>query len=139
MARCSRKKPDDDDDDDDDDVIWLFFCDMVDQQKVFNLIASPDHCQRSSPSRISHKPRAGFEHSQNLSSGLVEWSCAVVITSTPRRHIDLLTKNDLLDSKERKKADNIRADNIMKINKNAIKDIRNLFRIKEEMKRSKAE
>ena len=37
-------------------------------------------------SRISDMPRAGFEPAQNLSSGLVEWSCAVVITATPRRH-----------------------------------------------------
>ena len=39
------------------------------------------HCQRSSPSRISDTPRAGFQPAQNLSSGLVEWSCAVVITT----------------------------------------------------------
>ena len=30
--------------------------------------------------QISNTPRAGFEPAQNLSSGLVEWSCAVVIT-----------------------------------------------------------
>ena len=45
-----------------------------------------DHCQRSSPSRISDTPRAAFEPAQNLSSGFVEWSCAVVITTTPGRH-----------------------------------------------------
>ena len=61
------------------------FCGMVDRRKVFSLISSWDHCQRSSPSRISDTPRAGFEPAQNLSSGLVEWSCAVVITTTPRR------------------------------------------------------
>ena len=63
-----------------------WFCDMVDRWKVFSLISSRDHCHRSSPSRISDKPRAGFEPAQNLSSGLVEWSCAVVITTTPWRH-----------------------------------------------------
>ena len=31
-----------------------------------------EHCQRSSPSRISDMPRAGFEPAQNLSSGFVE-------------------------------------------------------------------
>ena len=62
------------------------FYDMVDQRKVFSIISSQDHCQRSSPSRIFNTPRAGFEPGQNLSSGLVEWSCAVVITTTPRRH-----------------------------------------------------
>ena len=59
---------DDDDDDDDDDNC---FCDMADQRKAFSLIFSRDHCQRSSPSRISDTPRVGFEPAQNLSSGLV--------------------------------------------------------------------
>ena len=62
------------------------FCGMVDRRKVFRLISSRDLCQRSSPSRISDTLRAGFEHTQNLSSGLVEWSCAVVITAAPRHH-----------------------------------------------------
>ena len=62
------------------------FCGMVDWRKAFSLIFSRDHCQRSSPSRISDTPRAGFEPAQNLSSGLVEWSCVAVITTTPRRH-----------------------------------------------------
>ena len=62
------------------------FCGMVDRRKAFSLISSRDNCQRSSPSRISDTPRAGFEPAQNLSSGLVEWSCAVVITTTPWRH-----------------------------------------------------
>ena len=63
------------------------FCGMVDRRKAFSLIYSRDHCQRSSPSRISDTPRAGFEPAQSLSSALVEWSCAVVITTTPRRHM----------------------------------------------------
>ena len=62
------------------------FCGMVDQQKVFGLISIWDHCQRSSPLWISDTPRAGFKPTQNLSSGFVEWSCAVLITTTPRRH-----------------------------------------------------
>ena len=48
------------------------FCGMVDRRKALSLISSRDHCQRSSPSRISDTPRAGFEPAQNLSSGLVE-------------------------------------------------------------------
>ena len=65
---------------------WMmnYFCGMVDQRKMFSLISSWDHCQRSSPWWISNMPRAGFEPAQNLSSGLVEWSCAVVITTTLR-------------------------------------------------------
>ena len=63
---------DDDDDDDDDDEL---FCGMVDQRKAFSLISSQDHFHGSSPSQISNMPQAGFESAQNLSSGLVDWSC----------------------------------------------------------------
>ena len=48
------------------------FCGMVDQQKAFSLISSQDHCQRSSPSRISDTAREGFKSAQNMSSSLVE-------------------------------------------------------------------
>ena len=63
------------------DMWWWMncYCVTVDWQKAFNLISSRDHCQRSSPSQISDTPRAGFEPAQNLSSGFVEWSCAVVM------------------------------------------------------------
>ena len=60
------------------------FCGMVERRKAFGLISSWDHCQRSSTSRISDTLRARFETAQNLSSGFVEWSYAVVITTTPR-------------------------------------------------------
>ena len=49
----------------------LFFCGMIDRRKTLSLISSRDHCQKSSPSRISDTPRAEFEPAQNLSSGLV--------------------------------------------------------------------
>ena len=58
------------------------FCGMVDRRKVFSLISSRVHCQRSSPLRNSDTPGAGFEHEQNLSSGFGEWSCAVVTCFT---------------------------------------------------------
>ena len=61
------------------------FWDMIDRQKAFSLTSSRDHCQRLLPSLISDRPLAGFEPAQNLSPSLVEWSCAVVITTTPRR------------------------------------------------------
>ena len=61
------------------------FCGIVDWRTAFSLMSCRDHCQRSSPWQIPHTLRAGFEPAQNQSSGLVEWSCAVVITSTPRR------------------------------------------------------
>ena len=74
------------------------FCGMVDRRKTFSLISSRDHSQRSSPSRISDTPRAGFELAQNLSSGLVEWNCAVGITTTPRRHKFSVPTNRLTSS-----------------------------------------
>ena len=78
------------------------FCGMVDQREVFSLISSRDHCQRSSPSRISDMPWAGFEPVENLISGLVKWSCAVVITTTPQHHrkpkVQLTKIHNSLDS-----------------------------------------
>ena len=70
---------------------WMMNCfwGMVDRRKAFSLISSRHHCQRSSPSRISDTPRTGFEPVQNLSSSSVEWSCAVVITITLRRNVNL--------------------------------------------------
>ena len=62
------------------------FCCMVDQWKAFSLVSSRDQCQRSWPSRISDSLLAGFGPVQNVSSGFVEWSWAVVITTTPRHH-----------------------------------------------------
>ena len=59
------------------------FCGMVDRRKAFSFISSRDNCQRSSSSRISNSPWVGYELAQNLSSGLVEWSCAVMTTTTP--------------------------------------------------------
>ena len=67
------------------------FCGVVDRRKEFSLISSRDHCLRFWPSRISDTPGAGFEPAQNLSSGLVVWSCAVVIIITPRRHVITIT------------------------------------------------
>ena len=67
-------------------MIMNCFCGMVDRRKVINLISSLGHCQRFSSSRISDTPGRGFEPAQNLSSGIVEWSCAVVLTTIPRRH-----------------------------------------------------
>ena len=67
------------------------FCGMVDWWKMFSLISSWDHCQRSSPSWISNTLWAGFEPAQNLSSGFVELSCAVVITTTH----SIATKNKI--------------------------------------------
>ena len=56
---------------------------MVDWWDVLSLMSSWDNCQRFSPLQISSTLWAGFEHAQNLSSSFVEWSCVVVITTTP--------------------------------------------------------
>ena len=48
------------------------FCGMVDHWKAFNLISIQDHCQRSSPSRISNASQARFTSVQNLTAGFVE-------------------------------------------------------------------
>ena len=61
-------------------------CGMVDRQKAVSVTSSRDHCQISSRSRIFDTPRAGFEPAQNPSSGLLEWSCAVVITTILHYH-----------------------------------------------------
>ena len=60
------------------------FYGLVQCQKAFSLISSWDQCQRSSPFWISGTLQAEFKPVQNLSSGSVEWSCVVVITTTPR-------------------------------------------------------
>ena len=66
-------------------MIMNYFCGMVDRRKAFNLISSRGHCQRSSPSRISDTLHTVFDPAQNLSSGLVEWSRSVVISTIPRK------------------------------------------------------
>ena len=82
-------------------MVINYFCGMVDQRKAFGLNSSWDHCQGSSQTRISDTPRAGFELAQSLSSGLVEWSCAVVITTTPRRHLPSIFPFFMTMKKER--------------------------------------
>ena len=56
-----------------DDVMMMMncFCGMVDQRKAYSLIPSWGHCWRSSPSQTPNTLQAGFEHAQNLNSGLV--------------------------------------------------------------------
>ena len=67
-------------------IMMNCFCGMVNQRKAFSLTSSRDHCQRSSPLETSDTPRERFEYAQNLSPAFVEWSCTVVITTTPRPH-----------------------------------------------------
>ena len=76
-------------------VNWLFFCFfflfffavwLTDKRRealfpARTIVRDPHH--RESPRWL----QAGFEHVQNLSSGLVKWSCAVVITTIPQHHM----------------------------------------------------
>ena len=48
------------------------FCGMVDQRMALSFISSRDHCQKSSPSRISETPQAGFEPAHNLVQALLK-------------------------------------------------------------------
>ena len=52
------------------------------------------------PHQISNTLRAGFKPAQNLSSGLVEWSCAVVITTTMQIRLVSLCFKKIPESKE---------------------------------------
>ena len=61
-------------------MVWL-----IDERRLAlfpagTIVKDPHH-------RESLTRRAGFEPAQNLSSGLVERSCAVAITTTPQRHL----------------------------------------------------
>ena len=56
------------------------------QTKVVYPYFQPGLIEGSSPVRISNTPQAGFEPAENLNSGLVEWSCAVVINNTLQYH-----------------------------------------------------
>ena len=78
-------------------------CGMVDRWKAFSLISNRDHCQISSPSRISDTPWEGFEPAQNLSSGLVEWGCAIVIMATVNKlkYVLFLRKLQAIDLQNR--------------------------------------
>ena len=64
-------------------MMMIMSCGLVDWRKAFNLISSRDLFQRPSLLRISDTLRTGFEFAQNLSSGFVESSCAVVIVIAP--------------------------------------------------------
>ena len=65
---------------------WIIFVVWLTDESRFALfpgkiiVRDPHH-------RESLTPQAGFEPAKNLSSGLVEWSCAVVINMAPRLSI----------------------------------------------------
>ena len=60
------------------------FCGMVDQQTCLDLF-SAGTIVRDPHHRVSLTRHEHYLFAQNLSSGFVEWSCAVVTNTTPRR------------------------------------------------------
>ena len=66
---------------------WIVFVIWFYRRKLFSLISTRDHFQRSSPKQISNTPRAGFEPVLNLNSVLGERRCPVVITTTLRHYV----------------------------------------------------
>ena len=69
---------------DDDDKLFLW---NGWSTKMESFIFNWDHCQRFFPLKISDTLWAGLEPVQNLSSSFAEKSRAVVITTTPQRHL----------------------------------------------------
>ena len=63
---------------------WIVFLACLTKGRCFALFPAGTNCQGSSPLQISDTLQAEFEPAENLSSGLVDWSCAVVMTATPR-------------------------------------------------------
>ena len=75
----------DDDDNDDDEWWWIVFVVWLTDERRLALFPAGT-IVRDPHYRACPTLRAGFESAQNLSLGLFEWSYAVVITTTPRRH-----------------------------------------------------
>ena len=72
---------------------WIIFAEWLTNVRRWSLICSRDHYRRFSPSQISDTPRPVFEPAQN-GSGFVEWSCAVVITTTPHNLLYICSSFD---------------------------------------------
>ena len=76
-------------------MIMNSFCGMVDRREVFSFISKKDHCQRSSLSRISDTPHAGFKPAQNRKFRLCRIKTCISdnhYTTVPRTYpmLDLL-------------------------------------------------
>ena len=67
-------------------IIMNCFCGLTNRRKVLHLISSQDHHQRFSQWSVSSTPWAAFKPVQNVRSDFAEWSYAVDVTTTSRRH-----------------------------------------------------
>ena len=63
-------------------------CRIIVRQNTFSLIFCQGHYQRFSPSQFSDTPWAGLEPALSQSLDVIEWSCAVVITTTPQQLVE---------------------------------------------------
>ena len=72
-------------DDDNDDEFFLWYDSPT--KGVYALSPARTIVRDSHHRKICDIQRAGFGPAQNLSSDYVERSCAVVITTTPQRHV----------------------------------------------------
>ena len=66
------------------ELMMNYFSGIFGRQKAISFISSRDHCQRFSPLQISNTSWAESKSGQNLRSDFVEWSCEVVLTTTPQ-------------------------------------------------------
>ena len=76
-------------------IFWILndlncFCGMVHQQKAFIPYFQMGLLSEILTLQISNMLWPGFEPVQNLSSDIVEWNCAVVITTTPQCHLSFV-------------------------------------------------
>ena len=67
-------------------MMMNFYCGMLDQWKCVKPISRWINYGRLLPSQTSDTLRTGVEPAQNLCSGFVKWSFAVMITTIPRCH-----------------------------------------------------
>ena len=63
------------------------FCGVFHLQKVLSFISSQGYCRIFLLSHTFDMPRARFQPAQDLNWNRVYWSCAVMITTTPRSFI----------------------------------------------------
>ena len=64
-------------------VVWLADEMCLAFFSAGSIVRDPHHRERYTGDTL----QAGFEPAQNLISGLVQWSCAEVVTTTPQGHV----------------------------------------------------
>ena len=68
-------------------MMMTYFSGIIDRRKALTLFpAGTSHFHHGPPSWIFSRSRDGFITAQNMSLGFDEWSCALMIATTPRCH-----------------------------------------------------